>query len=221
MVPTLLVVGLSAVVLAAAGTNYEELCYEVSYGANFSNSAVLRPMARFPEFHAKVMYGYCGGAAYDSQLPFGAPGKEASLFGGSQYSPASSCDKTTECVTPPYDKCKGRGYLNAGSLFYAYALPKAHSSNTGYETPETASFFFIQDDANLVWLVFTFDKPSSKRLPGGRMNMDIISSDLGGRGVGIAQMDDFKEVQVDAGDWNACSDEARDCYACQPSFFLM
>ena len=146
----------SALALGALGLAHanEELCYKVSYGDNFDKSAVLRPVSKYPEFHAKVTQEYCGGGLhlYDTPIPAGAAGKSASLFGGSPFWTAEQClaasgGSSTACVDYPYSSCGGVGYLNAGSLFYAYNRPDSSSSNTGYEEAETIQFFFVQDDA--------------------------------------------------------------------------
>ena len=64
-----------------------------------------------------------------------------------------------DCV--PFADCQGQGFVNGGSVFYAYNFPRQQSSNTGYEAFETGSIFVVRDEGGQVWLVLNLDRPGN------------------------------------------------------------
>jgi hypothetical protein len=73
------------------------------------------------------------------------------------------CATQTSCLpgADNFANCGGEGYVNAGSLFYAYDFPNDLSPNTGQEDANVAVITFVQDTAGDVWMVMTHDKLGS------------------------------------------------------------
>ncbi len=65
---------------------------------------------------------------------------------------SSGCPSTTSCLwqsdlssdSEQFGSCGGEGFVNAGSLFYAYDYPVDSSANTGYEIANTMIIYFVQ-----------------------------------------------------------------------------
>ena len=51
---------------------------------------------------------------------------------GSHYSNWDHCSTETTCMLEPFNNCNGRGYVNAGVMFYAPGYPTVYSHNSGY-----------------------------------------------------------------------------------------
>ena len=122
------------------------------------------------------------------------------------------CPTNTDCIDTPYESCVGKGYVNAGSMFYAYGVPLASSSNCGYGKDKASDIYFVRDEGNNVYLVLQHDQPRNGNA--GGMKLTIESSTL--EPVFIAQADDpvSKSYGKDLG--NTCRDKVTDCFSWDP-----
>jgi hypothetical protein len=79
--------------------------------------------------------------------------------------------------------------VNGGELLYGYNYPVSSSLNTGYGTQDLAAMFFAVDAEGRGYFVLGLDFPGGSEDP-GLVDLEIVSPDLGGKGVQILLYDD-------------------------------
>jgi len=192
-----------------------KLCYKIWHDYNetekdYRKYELVRPVSGFPENHAMVAEGYCGGAKAGDPIPFGSANCTNCKFGSAKT--FEGCPVADKCINEPYYGCAGTGYVNGGSMFYAYNSPVALSSNTGYQEDHTSDVYFVQDEHNQVFLVLNHDKPGNGK--GGAMKLGIHSTGLEGATF-VAQKDDVAGASYyEEGDAQRCNHKPNgDCFA--------
>lgn len=187
--------------LSTVATNaLQNLCYKVEYDFNATSGAyqskqLLKPVSGFPTKHAMVTQQYCGGATAGQPIPHGNATCDNCKF--DSKTDFASCSSETVCLEESgaagINECEGTGYVNAGSMFYAYGFPQQKSSNNGYSKEGASDIFFVQDSEDNIYMVLSHDKPDlddgTPFSDGGRISLYINSTGLGNETL-VVQMDD-------------------------------
>eukprot|EP00049_Salpingoeca_infusionum_P006223 m.103408 g.103408 ORF g.103408 m.103408 type:complete len:777 (+) comp13236_c0_seq2:467-2797(+) len=172
---------LALLLVSVMPSGAQDLCYQVAWGAGSNYQRhIVRPVTAFPKEHALVKYGYCNRFSEGDAIPPTAYWK--SYYG--------SCYRT-----------------DAANLFYAYYFPYRHSSNTGFEVPNTDLLYFVADSSGNVYFVVVHDKAEDGS--GGQIKMEFLASDLIGKGVGVPVRDDQIAFTSDK---SKCVNNRGDCY---------
>jgi len=95
--------------------------------------------------------------------------------------------------------CDGFTAANSAEAFYSLGQPRGSSSNTGFETAEAVSLYFVVDDKRKGLFVINYDALNGTDSP-NRAGLDISSTGLSGYGnVSFLVYDDESERK----DWNS------------------
>jgi len=75
--------------------------------------------------------------------------------------------------------CNGFSYSNSAEVFYSLGRPTASSSNTGFETADAVTLFFVVDDQGKGLFIINYDAPGGSGSSNGAI-LNMTSTGLSG-----------------------------------------